>query len=224
MSSMDAKLVLVGGEAKSGEYRLKLPTVIGRGRESSLALPHPLVSRRHCEIYEADGQLMVRDLGSLNGTFVGNKRITEAPLPAGELLTIGAVTFRAVYGDAEELQPPSNNGPAPAAKSGPAASSSSETMRAPAGKKGAGTSPPEAPAGPREAEEAEDVDFLEEPLDADHAAAANEESTGKSKSKSKPKTPARKGELSETIDVGPRDSTQPAPDDDDLSAFLKSLE
>jgi pSer/pThr/pTyr-binding forkhead associated (FHA) protein len=40
---------------------------------------------------------MVRDLGSLNGTFVNNERITESPLAAGELLTVGTVTFRAVY-------------------------------------------------------------------------------------------------------------------------------
>ncbi len=98
---MNAKLVVVGGDAKATEVRLRLPTVVGRGREASLTLPHPLVSRRHCEIFQQDGRLMVRDLGSLNGTFIANQRITEAPLPPGELLTIGTVTFRAVY-DAPE--------------------------------------------------------------------------------------------------------------------------
>ena len=62
-----------------------------------MVLPHPLVSRNHCELFESDGKLMVRDLGSLNGTFVNNERITESPLAPGELLTIGTVTFRAVY-------------------------------------------------------------------------------------------------------------------------------
>ena len=70
---MDAKLVVVGGDAKAAEIKLRLPTIIGRGRGASLALPHPLVSRQHCEIFEANGQLMVRDLGSLNGTFVNNE-------------------------------------------------------------------------------------------------------------------------------------------------------
>src|SRR5262249_41982084 len=37
------------------------------------------------------------DLGSLNGTFVNNERITESLLENGELLTVGTVTFRAVY-------------------------------------------------------------------------------------------------------------------------------
>ena len=104
-SSMDAKLVVVGGEIKAGEYHLTLPTIIGRSRSADLTVGNPLVSRQHCEIYEADGQLMVRDLGSLNGTFIGEKRITqEAALEPGDLLTVGAVTFRAVYGNVEELE------------------------------------------------------------------------------------------------------------------------
>lgn len=95
---MKAKLVIVGGDAKKSEIDLRLPATIGRGREASLTLPHPLVSRLHCELYESAGRLFVRDLGSLNGTFVNNQRIDgEAELPVSQLLTIGTVTFRAVY-------------------------------------------------------------------------------------------------------------------------------
>lgn len=94
---LNVKLVVVGGEVKTTEITLKLPSTIGRGRGTAVVLPHPLVSRNHCELFEADGKLMVRDLGSLNGTFVNNERVTEAPLAPGELLTIGTVTFRAVY-------------------------------------------------------------------------------------------------------------------------------
>lgn len=103
---MQAKLVVVGGDAKTKEIRLKLPTILGRGKGSTLQLPHALVSRQHCEIFEANGKLMVRDLGSLNGTFINNQRITEAELPAGELLSIGTVTFRAIYeGDPNQVPP-----------------------------------------------------------------------------------------------------------------------
>jgi len=99
---MDVKLIVVGGETKTTEVNLKLPTVIGRGKEASLTLPHPLVSRQHTEIYETDGKLFVRDLGSLNGTFVNNERIEgEHELPPGNLLTVGTVTFRAVYNGIE---------------------------------------------------------------------------------------------------------------------------
>jgi pSer/pThr/pTyr-binding forkhead associated (FHA) protein len=93
----NVKLVVVSGEVKTKELTVKLPSIIGRGRDLTVVLPHPLVSRNHCELYEADGKLMVRDLGSLNGTFVNNERVTESPLASGELLTVGTVTFRAVY-------------------------------------------------------------------------------------------------------------------------------
>lgn len=94
---LHAKLVVVGGDVKTPEINLRLPSTIGRGKGTNIILQHPLVSRQHCELFESSGQLMVRDLGSLNGTFVNNQRVTESPLPAGELLTVGTVTFRAVY-------------------------------------------------------------------------------------------------------------------------------
>ncbi len=117
--SLIAKLVVVGGDVKTTEIKLKLPSTIGRGRGTSIVLPHPLISRQHCELYEAGGQLMVRDLGSLNGTFVNNQRITESPIAPGELLTVGTVTFRAVYEAAEPA----------AAGSGAKAGKSDKTVR-----------------------------------------------------------------------------------------------
>ena len=95
---LEAKLVVVGGDAKSSEVRLKLPTVVGRGKEAGLTVPHALVSRQHTEIFERDGKLYVRDLGSLNGTFVNNLKIEgEQLLGPNQLLTLGNITFRAVY-------------------------------------------------------------------------------------------------------------------------------
>jgi pSer/pThr/pTyr-binding forkhead associated (FHA) protein len=96
---LKAKLLVVGGDAKTAEVKLRLPTVIGRGKEGvTLTLPHQLVSRKHTEIFEKDSYLFVRDLGSLNGTYVNNKRIAEPQiLKPNELLTLGNVTFRAIY-------------------------------------------------------------------------------------------------------------------------------
>jgi pSer/pThr/pTyr-binding forkhead associated (FHA) protein len=94
---LNLKLLVVGGEVESEELTLQLPAVVGRSRESDVHLPHPLVSRRHCEIRERNGRIVVRDLGSLNGTFIGSERVEEAILQPGELLTVGTVTFRAIY-------------------------------------------------------------------------------------------------------------------------------
>jgi pSer/pThr/pTyr-binding forkhead associated (FHA) protein len=104
---MEAKLIVVGGKAPPAEFSLNLPTIIGRSRAADIPLNHPLISRQHCELFEANGQLMVRDLGSLNGTFIGNNRITdEIRLAPGSLLTVGAFTFRAVYEAAESDEDP----------------------------------------------------------------------------------------------------------------------
>ncbi|MBP89410.1 MAG: hypothetical protein CMJ64_22310 [Planctomycetaceae bacterium] len=89
--------MVVGGTVENTEIALKLPAIIGRGRSVQVTIPHALVSRHHCELDERQGQLFVRDLGSLNGTYVGDEQITEAALPPGALLTVGTVTFRAVY-------------------------------------------------------------------------------------------------------------------------------
>ena len=74
---MKAKLIVVGGTTSTTEVHLRLPAIIGRGRSAQVTIPHSLVSRQHCEVLERDGQLVVRDLNSLNGTYVGDERITS---------------------------------------------------------------------------------------------------------------------------------------------------
>jgi predicted component of type VI protein secretion system len=107
---LQAKLVVIGG-AKASEIPLALPTVIGRSREANLTLPHPLVSRQHCELFEQEGMLHVRDLQSLNGTYVDSQRIdNSALLKPDQLLTIGNVTFRAVYSSSGEAVPDGQSG------------------------------------------------------------------------------------------------------------------
>ncbi len=94
---MKAKLILVAGKADKSVIRLKLPTVVGRARDAGLMIRHPTVSRRHCEIFEVDGALYVRDTGSLNGTLIDDAPVKEAALKPGHTLTVGPLTFRAVY-------------------------------------------------------------------------------------------------------------------------------
>jgi len=117
---MDAKLIVVGGKASKGTISLKLPTVIGRSRQAGLTVAHPMVSRKHAELSETAGLLMIRDMGSLNGTVIEGRRIKEAPLPPDAEFTIGPLTFRAKYeykGDLSKLpatvlaEEPSGDGP-----------------------------------------------------------------------------------------------------------------
>jgi len=96
---MHVKLVVIDGDVKTSEIRLKMPAIVGRGRGASLQIPQALVSRQHCEFVALDGKLRVRDLGSLNGTLVDGKKVAEAEIVSGQTLTIGSVTFRVEYGE-----------------------------------------------------------------------------------------------------------------------------
>ena len=94
---MDAFLIVVEG-AKPGKVRLKLPTIIGRSAEADVKVRNSQISRQHCEIYEFEGELAVRDLDSSNGTFVNAERITEPTfLGPGDELQVGPLTLRADY-------------------------------------------------------------------------------------------------------------------------------
>jgi predicted component of type VI protein secretion system len=83
---------------RSASTTLKLTdnvTSLGRHDDCVIRIKSAQVSRRHCELFEVGGQLMLRDLGSSNGTFVNGKRVTgELPLKHGDELTVGAVTLR----------------------------------------------------------------------------------------------------------------------------------
>src|SRR5437762_2936057 len=105
---MKVKLVIVSPEVSPNEYDVTLPTKIGRGHEAKLKLVHPLVSLLHCELFAEGEQVVIRDLDSLNGTFVGQQRIEEdTPLPSGATVMMGTVMFQVIYGkDADRLPPP----------------------------------------------------------------------------------------------------------------------
>jgi hypothetical protein len=105
---MQVKLLVITGKTNQRVVQIKLPTVIGRSREADLKVPHPLVSRRHCELREAEGVVMLRDLGSLNGTAIGGRLIEDAPLPPGAEFSIGSLLFRVAYpfaGDLNNMPP-----------------------------------------------------------------------------------------------------------------------
>ncbi len=94
---MEVTLVVARGKVSRGELVFVPPAVLGRGREADLTVAHPMISRLHCELYEVDGLLMVRDLGSLNGTIVHDSRVVESPLRPDDCFSVGPLTFQARY-------------------------------------------------------------------------------------------------------------------------------
>jgi hypothetical protein len=70
-------------------------TTAGRHPESDIFLDDVTVSRRHAEFYRRGSAFTVRDVGSLNGTYVNRERIEEADLYGGDEVQIGK--FRLVF-------------------------------------------------------------------------------------------------------------------------------
>ena len=69
-------------------------TTIGRADGNAFKIPEPSVSGSHCEVRLQGDELMVRDLGSTNGTMVEGRRISEAVLKPGQTLRLGEVDLR----------------------------------------------------------------------------------------------------------------------------------
>jgi pSer/pThr/pTyr-binding forkhead associated (FHA) protein len=91
-----ASLVVRNGPQAGASMTLDAPvTRLGRSTDGEISLDDITVSRRHAEIIRDGADYLVRDSGSLNGTYVNHTRIDEAPLRQGDELQIGK--FRLVF-------------------------------------------------------------------------------------------------------------------------------
>ena len=94
LSPGEALLVVQQGPTAGQSFRVdKVLTTIGRDPASDVFLDDVTVSRRHAEIHRSYGGFLIRDVGSLNGTYVGSDRADEAELTRGERVRIGRFVF-----------------------------------------------------------------------------------------------------------------------------------
>lgn len=85
-----AILVSRGGENEGDHFVLSSAvTNVGRHADSDIALEDITVSRRHCEIHCSGNLFEIRDMGSLNGTYVNQKRVDVKELAQGDEIQIG---------------------------------------------------------------------------------------------------------------------------------------
>lgn len=93
-----AILVIRGGEEEGEYFVLSEPTIsVGRADSCHISFDDITVSRHHSEIFRQDGTHFIRDLGSLNGTYVNQRRVDVVELRQGDEVQIGK--FRLVYLD-----------------------------------------------------------------------------------------------------------------------------
>jgi pSer/pThr/pTyr-binding forkhead associated (FHA) protein len=93
---MELKLIVLAGAKQGLEIPLKKDKFfIGRAKDCALRAGSEAISRRHCVIVRDNGRWTARDLGSRNGTFVNDNRITEeVTLSPGDELRVGPLIFR----------------------------------------------------------------------------------------------------------------------------------
>jgi pSer/pThr/pTyr-binding forkhead associated (FHA) protein len=78
--------VLAGTQLPLGEEQI----TIGRANDATLVLADDYASSRHARLFPQDGQWIVEDLGSTNGTYLDRQKVTQpTPVPPGVPIRIG---------------------------------------------------------------------------------------------------------------------------------------
>jgi hypothetical protein len=96
-------LVVVRGPNAGSRFLLdRETTTVGRHPDSDIFLDDVTVSRRHAELIRGERGTLLKDLGSLNGTYVGGDRVDERTLAMGDEVQVGR--FKLLYLDAHGAQ------------------------------------------------------------------------------------------------------------------------
>src|SRR6476620_1313899 len=85
-----AKIIVQGSDGRR-EYELGAVTSIGRHPDNAIQILDRIVSKEHAQIIkQPHGKFLYRDLGSLNGSFFANERISERLLIDGDEMLLGS--------------------------------------------------------------------------------------------------------------------------------------
>ena len=71
------------------------PITIGRSTKADIVIDDERASRLHCGIRLVDGNFVLKDLASKNGTFVNDERVESHVLRANDVIRVGGTVFRA---------------------------------------------------------------------------------------------------------------------------------
>jgi pSer/pThr/pTyr-binding forkhead associated (FHA) protein len=95
---------------------LKDMILVGRDDDCDVRLDHKSISKLHCAIVKTDGLLLLRDLGSTNGTRVNGQRVRRAALLPNDTVAFANVKFVVKFGvelEKEDAKDGKKDAPAP---------------------------------------------------------------------------------------------------------------
>jgi pSer/pThr/pTyr-binding forkhead associated (FHA) protein len=73
--------------------------LVGRKDDCDIQLEHKSISKQHCVIVKTEGLLLLRDLGSTNGTRVNGQRVRRAALLPNDQVNIASLRFKVSFSD-----------------------------------------------------------------------------------------------------------------------------
>ena len=95
----EAALVVIYGNDLGRKFNLNQPAmIIGRSSKSDLQVDQESVSRSHAKLLNTGKTIILRDLGSTNGTYVNDELIDEYVLRDGDFIKIGRTIFKFLSG------------------------------------------------------------------------------------------------------------------------------
>ena len=94
------RAVLVPLEGGSPVEIAKDMTLVGRQEDTDIRIDHKSVSKLHCVLVKTDGLVLLRDLGSTNGTRVNGTRVRRAALLPNDKVSVANFHFRILFGTA----------------------------------------------------------------------------------------------------------------------------
>src|SRR5688572_11089102 len=80
--------------------------LVGRKEDCDVRLDHKSISKLHCVVVKTDGLLLLRDLGSTNGTRVNGQRVRRAALLPNDQLQIASLRYTVQVVPVEEAPAP----------------------------------------------------------------------------------------------------------------------
>jgi two-component system, cell cycle response regulator len=98
-AAKEACLVVIYGLELGKKFNLTRPQmIIGRSSKADVQIDQEAVSRNHCKILNTGNAVLLRDMGSTNGTYVNDEMIDEYVLRDGDFIKVGRCIFKFLSG------------------------------------------------------------------------------------------------------------------------------
>jgi pSer/pThr/pTyr-binding forkhead associated (FHA) protein len=105
---MPMAILTLVSEDRSRQYAAEPTATIGRLPDNTIIIDSPAVSGHHACVFTTDGQYVVEDLQSTNGTFVNGVRVSRQVLQHGDVVKVG--DHELVFDRLADLDAPAANG------------------------------------------------------------------------------------------------------------------